>query len=151
MPVISSSCPPGKEMGLFAEYWFPDYPDHIIKNGRISIQVSGSDETPPQLAWVKVAGDNILRAKFFEGGEITMVEAMISSEKNPSEEIRELLNDHGIDGDQISKDRIFSKKINVNEFGPYKVKLRVSDEKGNEQTIEVPDTFILHEIKLFNP
>jgi pimeloyl-ACP methyl ester carboxylesterase len=150
MPLISSSCPPGKEIKLFAEYWLPDYPDHIIKNGRISITVSGSDQTPPQLAWVNLAGDNILRAKFYDGGEITLAEAMGTSVKNPSEVFQVSLNDHGKEGDLIFKDGIFSKKIQVSEFGQYIVKLRIIDGLGNEQIIEVPDTFFLHEIPLYN-
>jgi hypothetical protein len=88
VPLISSDCPPETEMDLFAEYWLPDYPVHKIRNGMISIKILGSDQTAPQLTWLKVAGDNIIRAKLYDGGEISHVEAILTSKEDPGAESR---------------------------------------------------------------
>ena len=63
VPLISSDCPENHPIEFFAEYWLPEYPFHIIKQGVIKIKVKGKDNTPPKIRWVKIPGDNIIQAK----------------------------------------------------------------------------------------
>jgi hypothetical protein len=94
VPVLASDCPEDHSVKFFAEYWLPDYPDHIIKRGTISIKVKGKDETPPQLDWVKISGDNTIRAKLYDGGKISVVKAKFQLKDKPEKSfIIELNND----------------------------------------------------------
>ena len=45
VPLISSDCPENHPIDFFAEYWLPEYPLHIIKQGIIKIEVKGKDNT----------------------------------------------------------------------------------------------------------
>ncbi len=64
IPLIASNCPENHTIEFFAEYWLPDNPLHIIKQGVIKIEVKGKgDTTPPQVQWVQATGENVVRAK----------------------------------------------------------------------------------------
>ena len=41
VPLIASNCPENHTIDFFAEYWLPEYPFHIIKQGIIKIEVKG--------------------------------------------------------------------------------------------------------------
>src|SRR5436190_6951295 len=75
VPLIASSCPPNHNIEFFAEYWLPDYPYHIIKQGLIKINMKGTDATPPQISWVHVTGDDIIQVKVYDGSKIRSVKA----------------------------------------------------------------------------
>ena len=47
VPLISSDCPQNHTVDFVATWWLPDYPEHIIQQGKISIKVTGKDLTPP--------------------------------------------------------------------------------------------------------
>ena len=55
---------------FFAEYWLPDYPNHIIKRGKVKIEVTGKDSTPPIVQWIKVSGDNVVQAKVYDNNNV---------------------------------------------------------------------------------
>ena len=70
IPLISSDCPENHPVEFFAEYWLPEYPYHIIKQGVIKIKVNGKDKTAPKIKWVKIPADNILQARIYDGSKI---------------------------------------------------------------------------------
>jgi hypothetical protein len=70
IPLIASNCPENHVIEFFAEYWLPDYPLHIIKQGTIKIEVKGRDTTAPEVPWVQLTGENILRSKIVDGSKI---------------------------------------------------------------------------------
>ena len=75
VPLIASDCPENHTIDFFAEYWLPDYPLHIIKQGVIKIKVKGKDTTSPQISWVDIPGDNIIQVKVYDGSKIQSVKA----------------------------------------------------------------------------
>ena len=64
IPLVSSNCPENHSIEFFAEYWLPDHPLHIIKQGVIKIEVKGTDKTAPKISRVQIQGDNTLLAGF---------------------------------------------------------------------------------------
>ncbi len=144
VPVISSDCPENRIIEFFAEYWLPAYPDHIIKRGKISIQVSGADQTPPGVSWVEVSGDNTLHAKIYDGGQIQQVRAILRSVNSPDAHLKVSLEDQGVEGDRCKGDRVFSKKIPDQLFGLYHLEIEAVDVFGNRMKEKVPGEFVLH-------
>ncbi|MES1219225.1 MAG: alpha/beta hydrolase-fold protein [Bacteroidota bacterium] len=140
--VISSACPENHKAHFFAEYWLPDKPFHIIKYAGISIPVSGKDNTPPVLAWVKIPGDNIIQAKLYDGSAIKSVVAALTAKNKKKVTIE--LNDKARGGDVIDGDHVFSIAIPEQYFGIYKLMIEATDSLGNKLTQDVPGNFILH-------
>lgn len=126
------------------EYWLPEYPFHIIKQGVVKIQVKGKDNTPPNIGWVQVRGDNIIHAKVYDGSKVQSVKATIILKDDPSKTFDVELKDDGIEEDSVAGDNVFSKKIPGQKFGFYRVILEATDSFGNKTTEEAPDTFVLH-------
>jgi hypothetical protein len=149
VPVISSECPQYHQVEFFAEYWLPDYPDHIIKRGKITLTVSGKDDTAPMVRWVQLSGDNMLQARICDGGKIKYATAILSSKDdpmkdNPGRSFEVDLNDDGLDGDRAAGDNVFSVRIPEQKFGLYSVEIEVSDRYGNTRTQKEPQVFVLH-------
>jgi hypothetical protein len=149
IPLISSDDPDGT-IDLLAEYWLPDYPDHPIKSGKISIKVSGKDHTSPQMSWINIADDNIIQIKLYDGGEVSKAKATLQLVDNPDSEFRVDLNDQGMEGDNIAGDQVFSKKITVPKFGVYQISIAVSDDLGNERRIKIPKSYVFYGAKLYH-
>ena len=144
IPVISSDCPENHSIDFFAEYWLPDYPLHIIKQGIIKIKVKGRDGTPPIISWVRVPGDNIIQAKVYDGSKIQYVKAKLISKDDPKIIFEVELKDDGTAGDRAEGDNVFSKKIPEQKFGFYRVIVETVDSFGNKIIEEAPDEFVLH-------
>ncbi len=144
VPVISSDCPENRNMEFFAEYWLPAYPDHIIRRGKIKVEVSGEDQSPPGLSWAEVSGDNTLHAKIYDGGQIQQVRATLRSVEEPDVSIQVSLVDDGTDGDRVEGDRVFSKKIPDQLFGLYHLEIEAADVFGNKMREKVSGEFVLH-------
>jgi poly(3-hydroxybutyrate) depolymerase len=144
MPVISSDCPDNHIIKLFAEYWLPDYPLHIIKEGSVNIIVHGNDKTPPQICWVSISGDNIIQVKLYDGSTIHSVKATLILKENPEKSFEIELNDTGMDGDMAESDNVFSKKISEQKFGFYRVVIEAIDSFGNRLIEEANHTYLLH-------
>ncbi len=149
VPVISSDCPQDHPVEFFAEYWLPDYPDHIIKRGKITINIAGEDQTAPFVHWVQLPGDNTLQARIYDGGKIAFARAILRSKDdpmkdNPGKTIKVELNDDGLDGDRAAGDNVFSVRIPEQKFGLYTVEIEVSDTYGNMRTEKEPRVFVLH-------
>ena len=142
--LIASNCPENHNIDFFAEYWLPDYPLHIIKQGVIKIKVQGRDTSPPQMGWVDIPGDNIIHVKVYDGSKIQSVKARLILKENPGKSFEVELKDDGLAEDSAGGDRVFSKKIPEQKFGFYRVVVEAIDSFGNKMIEEAPGEFLLH-------
>ena len=132
VPLISSDCPENHRVEFFAEYWLPEYPYHIIKQGVIKIDIKGKDKTAPKIKWVKIPGDNILQVRIYDGSKIQNVKAILISKNDPAISFEVELKDDGTGGDKAEGDNVFSKKISDRKFGFYRVVIEATDSFGNK-------------------
>lgn len=144
VPLISSDCPENYPIEFFAEYWLPDYPLHIIKQGIVKIEVKGTDSTAPVIRWIQTSGDNTLQAKMHDGSKIEWVKANVTLNNDPTNSIEIELNDKGLTGDRAEDDYVFSKKIPEQEFGMYRIVIEAMDSHGNKIVEESAEEFLLH-------
>jgi len=144
VPLIASDCPVNHNIEFFAEYWLPEYPLHIIKQGVIKIKVQGKDATPPQISWVDIPGDNIISVKVYDGSKIQSVMARFIVKENPEKSFELELKDDGLAEDRVKGDRLFSKKIPEQKFRFYRVVVEAIDSFGNKTIEEAPGEFLLH-------
>ena len=144
VPVLSSDCPENHMIEFFAEYWLPDYPNHIIKRGKVKIEVTGTDTTPPTVKWVKGSGDNVIQAKVYDGGKIQYVKARLSSRDDPEKFFEVELTDDGKEGDRAEGDNVFSQKIPDQKFGLYSVEIEAADSFGNKMVEKKSDVIVIH-------
>jgi poly(3-hydroxybutyrate) depolymerase len=144
IPLISSDCPDNHPMTFFVEYWQPEYPYHIIRQGRVKIVVKGTDKTPPQVEWVKNRGDNAIQVKAHDGSRIQSVKLKLTSKSDSTKSLDVDLNDDGIAGDITANDRVFTRKVEQQKFGMYKVSVEAVDSFGNKSIEDAGDDFILH-------
>ena len=144
VPLLSSNCPENHSIEFFAEYWLPDHPLHIIKQGVIKIKVKGNDKTAPNISWVHIEGDNTLQTKIYDGSKIQYVKARLIKKDDPEKSFEIELKDDGISEDRVKGDNVFSKKIPEQKFGFYRVVIEATDSFGNKTVEEAPDQFVLH-------
>jgi hypothetical protein len=144
IPVISSDCPDNHPMTFFVEYWQPEYPYHIIRQGRVKIVVKGTDKTPPQIDWIKNPGDNAIQVKAYDGSVIPSIKVKLISKSDSTKSFQVELKDDGLAGDVIANDRVFTRKIEQQKFGLYKVSVEAVDSFGNNLVEDAADDFILH-------
>jgi hypothetical protein len=149
VPIISSDCPEDHRVEFFTEYWLPDYPDHIIRRGKITLNVSGEDHTPPLIRWVRLPGNNTLLVKIHDGGKIQYARATLRSRDDPMKNdpglsIEAELNDDGVGGDKAAGDNVFSCKIPEQKFGLYTLAIETADIYGNIMVEKEPRVFVIH-------
>jgi hypothetical protein len=144
IPLIASNCPENHTTEFFAEYWLPDYPMHIIRQGVVKIQVKGSDTTPPLVQWIQLAGENVIRTKIIDGSKIASVKTKLILKSDPTKSFEVELNDLGKEGDGAESDNVFSKNIPTDKFGIYRVLIETTDSHGNKTIEERADDFVLH-------
>lgn len=144
VPLIASNCPENHKAEFFAEYWLPEYPYHIIKQGVIKIAIKGKDRTAPKIKWVKMAGDNVIQARIYDGSKIQQVKATIISKNDPNVSFEVELKDDETGGDKMEGDNVFSQQIPPQKFGPYSVIIEAVDLFGNKIIQEVLEEFLLH-------
>lgn len=144
VPVISSACPDNYVIETVVEYWMPDYPNHIIKQGRVNIKVSGRDNTPPAIEWLRITGDNKILVKVVDGSEVKQVSARLSLQSDPSKSFEAILKDDGLDGDISKTDKVFSFKIPIKGFGFYTAELTATDSFGNTASLKDKSILVVH-------
>jgi hypothetical protein len=146
VPLIASDCPEGHNLEFFAEYWLPDAPYHIIKQGKLKIKIKGKDTTPPELCWVQIPGDNIIRAKLSDGSKIQTVKAklILRIKDEPEKSFYVELNDNGVNGDMSDNDNVFSVQLPRQKLGFYRILIEATDSFGNTLTEEPADKYFLH-------
>ncbi len=130
-PLISSECPDNHKIEFLASYWLPSYPNHIIKYGRISLTVSGKDNTPPEIRWTKVNGDNLIQVKVRDGSAIRSVKVHFVSADDQQRTFDVILNDEGLNGDRIKDDKLFSGMAPKQKFGLFRMDVEAIDAIGN--------------------
>jgi hypothetical protein len=138
---LSSPCS-NQPIPLFVEYWLPDKPLHIIKQGKVSISIEGQDKTPPEIMWSEVTGKNLLQVKVHDGSSIRQVTATFSGEDGKSFLVG--LNDAGSEGDRVSDDGVFTALCPPQQFGFYGLTLDIIDSYGNEAREKISKPFLLH-------
>ncbi len=144
IPVLASNCPENHVVELFAEYWLPDYPYHIIKQGKLKLRVSGKDETPPKILWVQVSGDNTLQARIYDGGKIQSATATLKEMGNLERSFEVTLNDLGKSGDITQNDQVFSIGMPEQLFGLFEVEIKATDSFGNKMRTSWPGSFVVY-------
>jgi S-formylglutathione hydrolase FrmB len=144
IPLIASNCPENHTVEFFAEYWLPENPLHIIRQGVIKIEVKGKDATPPQVQWVQATGENVVRAKIYDGSKIQSAKAKLILKSDPAKSFEVELKDDGTGGDGADGDNVYSKKMPVDKFGIYRVIIEAIDSNGNKMIYERADDFVVH-------
>jgi hypothetical protein len=144
VPLISSDCPQNHAVDFFAEYWTPQYPYHIKKQGVVKITIQGNDKTPPILKWLKISGDNLLQARILDGSKVHHVKAKFIFRDDPTVSFESALSDDGSSGDKTAGDNVFTQKISGKKFGFYRVVIECTDSFGNQLLEEAPGEYFLH-------
>ena len=155
IPLIAADCPEGHVVNFAAEYWEPENRNHLIKQGAISVPVTGIDKTAPIIEWVHITGDNTVQVKLCDGANIKFTTARFIPKENLKDikdnEVQPLknifiynLNDSGINGDRIAGDNVFSFKIPAQTFYMYHVEITAADVFGNEVKEMQGKTFVVH-------
>jgi len=142
--VVSSSVKGDKTLSMVVEYWMPDAPDHIIKQGIVNLKVTGNDKTPPSVDWAKITGDNTIMIKLTDGSGIKQVGVRISLVNDPKVISSFILNNEGINGDRVNGDLIFSYKIPVKGFGFCNMEISASDSFDNKIEFKAPGIYVVH-------
>ena len=142
--VISSSIKGDETLNTLVEYWMPDAPDHIIKQGIVNLKVTGNDKTPPSVDWVKVTGDNTIMLKLTDGSVIKQVIAKLSLRSDPKVILSAVLNNDGLSGDRVKGDFIFSYRIPIKGFGFYTMEISAADSFENRIDVKAPGIYVIH-------
>jgi len=144
VPLIASDCPDGQVINAIAEYWLPDSPNHIIRKGIINMKVTGRDNTPPDLRWCRVTGDNVVQARIFDGSAVKSVKARLINKASPDKVLVYELKDDGKNGDRAQDDNVFSFMVPEQRFGMYTITVEATDLSGNRMSVAAPGFFVLH-------
>jgi S-formylglutathione hydrolase FrmB len=129
--LIAADYPQNKEAEFFAEYWLPQYPMHLLRQGVVKIKISGKDLTPPAIDSIQFRGDNTIEAKVTDGGDIKSVTAKMIRQYEPEKVIDVQLKDDGSNGDRTANDHVFSVHIPDQKFAIYRIVVEAVDASGN--------------------
>lgn len=144
VPLIASDCPQNHPIEFLVEYWQPEYPLHIIKQGRVKLKVKGKDTTSPMIGRVLVTGDNVLQVQIYDGAKVRDVKAKLIPVNEKLKSVEATLNDEGQAGDRIANDGMFSQKIPDQVFGIFNIILEAEDAYGNKTVHQDDGMFVLH-------
>lgn len=144
VPMIASSCPENHPLEFFVEYWLPQYPLHIIRQGIVRLRVSGNDATAPSIGRIQVTGDNVLQVRILDGARISRAKATLIREDDINKKIETSLTDDGRNGDRAAEDLVFSHKVPTQVFGIFRVIVEAEDIFGNKSVHETEDRFVVH-------
>jgi S-formylglutathione hydrolase FrmB len=142
--LISSDYPQNGEAEFFAEYWLPQYPMHIVKQGTVKVKISGKDLTPPLIDSIQFHGDNTLEVKVTDGGNVKSVTAKMIRQYELEKVIEVQLKDDGTNGDRTANDHVFSAHIPDQKFAIYRIVVEAIDGSGNGTGKEANGWFVGH-------
>lgn len=160
MPVLDSETPEGEEIPFYVEYWTPGSisGQHIIHKGKVNVEVSGKDQTIPQVEWVQVLNDDLIEARVYDGASVTGVMLTFS----PNEEKSTLkhvnwdetppafsieLKDDGQGGDAVKDDGVYSARISGKPTYFYDLSFEVRDSLGNKGKHQAGEPVFLKETR----
>jgi hypothetical protein len=105
--------------------------------------VWGKDNTPPEIRWTKVTGDNCVQVKVRDGSNIKSVKAHFVAGDDQQRTFDIVLNDEGINGDRVKNDRLFSGIAPKQKFGLFRMDVEATDAYGNRifKNFEKLDSF----------
>jgi S-formylglutathione hydrolase FrmB len=164
-PVISSGEAPGKNIWFYVEYWLPANHiisgQHIIKKGKIKIEVKGKDETPPQMQWLQVVTNDRIEARVYDGSGIDKVTITFVPNVKAStikyvnwDEVPEAfeveLADNGLNGDVVKGDGVYSRKIENQPSYFYNIEVKTIDSEGNNEVFRWQEAFLLKNTEYSN-
>ncbi|QDT07073.1 Carbohydrate acetyl esterase/feruloyl esterase precursor [Rubripirellula lacrimiformis] len=155
-PVIASKESAGKSAWFYVEYWLPGKisGQHLIKKGKVRIDITGQDKTPPQLQWIQMSTDDRIEARVYDGAGVDKVTLTLvpNTEKSTIPHVQwdaapetfevELV-DTGTDGDAAKGDGVFSRKIKNRPSYFFDLKVKMVDERGNSQSDDSLGTIFL--------
>jgi hypothetical protein len=144
VPLIAGNCPQNESLKFFAEYWLPEYPFHIIRQGVIKIKVQGKDVTAPIIDSIYTDGNNTVTVKAYDGSPISSLHVKLVHTKDASKVIELELKDDGRNGDRAAEDHLFSVIVPEQKFGFYHATAIAKDTHGNESWKETARELILH-------
>jgi S-formylglutathione hydrolase FrmB len=140
LPIISSSCPVGHQIPFFVRYQLPNAPEDILRQGVVTVTVSGSDKTVPQPVRAEVA-NGVVRIDLREGSAISSATAVFSQKRGPKVSIP--LRDDGVYPDLAAGDGIFAGTTTGATSGSYSLSVTSTDTMGNSGSVAVSGTFQL--------
>ncbi len=160
MPVISSEEAPKKPIWFHIEYWIPGdiSGQHIIKKGKVKVEVSGDDQTAPRVQWLQVTTEDRIEARVYDPAGVEKVNlTFIPNEEKSTlryvnwEEVPDRfevqLVDNGTEGDALAGDGIYSARIKQRQSYFYDLKLEMADLLGNSNTLDWPDVVFLKDTR----
>jgi S-formylglutathione hydrolase FrmB len=142
--LIAADYPQGEESELYAEYWVPQYPMHIVKQGTVKIKVTGADKTPPSIEYIQYKGDNTIEAKIIDGGNIRSAIAKLIMQNDFEKTFDVQLKDDGTGGDRTAGDHIYSITLPERKFSVFRVIVDAEDAAGNKTGKENKELFVMH-------
>ena len=116
---------------MFAEYLVPNAPEHILKQGIVTVPVNGADTTAPAVRSAELLPDHLLEAQLIEGGAVETARATITQVADPSFAVEVALNDSGLNGDRAAGDNWFSAVVPELPEADYRITLYLVDGAGN--------------------
>lgn len=131
VPLIAGDCPEGRRVVMFAEYWTPKHPLHIIHRGTVELKITGTDQTSPLLEDIFMQADNTAEVKVLDGSPSKQVSAKFILQSDTTRTFSVPLTDDGKNGDRAAKDHVFSRQLTRQQFGIYRVVVQATDSKGN--------------------
>ena len=144
IPLIAADCPDNHGIDFFVEYWQPEYPLHIIRQGTVKVNVRGEDTTPPIIGNIYATADNVIQIQLIDGSKIKQVKATLIDDNDPKKVLSGVLTDDGTNGDRASNDLVFSQKIPSQVFGIFRVVIEGEDTAGNKFVHESNEKVVLH-------
>ena len=159
-PVISSGEASGRDIWFYIEYWLPGSisGQHLIKKGKINIEVKGKDETPPQIQWLQILTNDRFEARVYDGSFVDRVALTFvpNEEKSTMKHVswdnvpkafEVQLVDTGLDGDAVKGDGVYSRKIENQPSYFYSLIVKTIDSEDNNEVFEWPEVFLLKNTK----
>lgn len=134
--LLSADTPEHYQVPLHLYLLVPDYPEHLTRAERVSLDVRGEDTTPPELVFVEQTPGGVLRAKLRDGARIESVEAAIEGPAFANEHYALELRDDGLGVDAVADDFLFSAYWKPARRDSYPLHLRAEDVKGNVAVFE---------------
>ena len=124
---VASSCAEKGSFPVFVQYQLPSKPEHVLKQGVISITITGKDTTAPVARSVRLSDGSRIEAVLRDGGRVTKAVAVLAlSGAVLRVELRE------------SRDGVFSGVVPSPRAGQYEVRVETEDEFGNAATRLLP-------------